>query len=228
MTSTRRRRRSSVPIAVAAGFLGGVLTAAALMPRIEIAADRTEPDGREVADNDITTSPTREETPAAVTTPVIDAAETTIAVDTIEDRRRRGLQLPVEGMTRADLRDTFNDLRGGTRRHEALDILAPRHTPVIAVEDGTVARLFLSEPGGITIYQFDPSMDYVYYYAHLEGYAPGLSEGDRLSRGQVIGYVGTTGNAPRDTPHLHFAIYKLTDQKRWWEGTPVDPYQVLK
>jgi hypothetical protein len=109
-------------------------------------------------------------------------------------------------------------MRGGTRRHEALDILAPRETPVLAVEDGVVAKLFLSKPGGITVYQFDPSRTYAYYYAHLERYAAGLKDGDSVQRGQVIGYVGTTGNAPPDTPHLHFAIFKLTDPKRWWDG----------
>jgi murein DD-endopeptidase MepM/ murein hydrolase activator NlpD len=235
MTAKRLRRRSSVPLAMGAGFLGGVLTTAALMPRLEVATDRTDGMRKEAteateatAGNVITISPTSDEVPAAVTRPMTGDAEATIAVDPVADRRRRGLQLPVKGMTRDDLLDTFADLRGGTRRHEAIDVLASRHTPVVAVEDGTVARLFLSEPGGITVYQFDPSKQYVYYYAHLEGYAPGLTEGDHLSKGQVIGYVGTTGNAPRDTPHLHFAIFKLAEPTRWWEGTPIDPYQVLK
>jgi murein DD-endopeptidase MepM/ murein hydrolase activator NlpD len=91
-----------------------------------------------------------------------------------------------------------------------------------------VARLFLSDAGGITIYQFDPTKTYVYYYAHLERYAEGLKEGVAIKRGQVIGYVGTTGNAPRDTPHLHFAIFQMTEEKKWWEGTAIDPYSVLK
>jgi murein DD-endopeptidase MepM/ murein hydrolase activator NlpD len=99
---------------------------------------------------------------------------------------------------------------------------------VLAVEDGTVARLFLSDAGGITIYQFDPTKNYVYYYAHLERYVEGLKESASVKRGQVIGYVGTTGNAPRDTPHLHFAIFRLTDEKKWWQGTAIDPYSVLK
>ena len=107
-------------------------------------------------------------------------------------------------------------------------MLAPRHTPVVAVEDGTIARLFLSDAGGITVYQFDPTSTFCYYYAHLEGYADGLKEGDRVKRGEVIGYVGTTGNAPRNTPHLHFAIFELTPEKHWWEGTPVDPYLVFR
>ena len=90
------------------------------------------------------------------------------------------------------------------------------------------AKLFFSKAGGITIYQFDPSNNYCYYYAHLERYADGLAEGQQIKRGQVIGYVGTTGNAPRDTPHLHFAIVKLTPEKKWWEGSAIDPYSVLR
>ncbi len=134
----------------------------------------------------------------------------------------------MQGIKRDDLRDTFNEMRGSSRRHEALDVLAPRNTPVLAVEDGTIAKLFLSDAGGITIYQFDPTATYCYYYAHLERYAEGLKEGAPVKRGQVIGYVGTTGNAPRDTPHLHFAIFKLTDEKKWWQGTAIDPYSVLR
>ena len=100
-------------------------------------------------------------------------------------------------------------------------------TPVVAVEGGRIARLFFSRAGGITIYQFDPSERYCYYYAHLERYAEGLKEGDRVNRGQVIGYVGVSGNAPKNTPHLHFAVFRLTEAKRWWEGSPLDPYDVL-
>jgi murein DD-endopeptidase MepM/ murein hydrolase activator NlpD len=99
---------------------------------------------------------------------------------------------------------------------------------VIAVEAGRIARLFTSAAGGLTIYQFDPAEDYVYYYAHLEAYAAGLSEGDPVRAGQVVGYVGTTGNAPADVPHLHFAIMRLTADRRWWEGTPIDPYPLLR
>ena len=148
--------------------------------------------------------------------------------DAVKELRKRHLELPVQGLKRHDLRDTFSEMRAGTRRHEALDILAPRNTPVVAVEDGTIARLFLSKPGGLTIYQFDPTSTYAYYYAHLERYADGLKDGERVKRGQVIGYVGTSGNAPPDTPHLHFAIFKLTEAKHWWQGTAIDPYRVLR
>ena len=140
----------------------------------------------------------------------------------------RDFHMPVDGVTPDDLTRQFSDPRGEVRRHEAIDILAPRNTPVRAVEDGRIARLFNSKAGGITIYQFDPSERFCYYYAHLERYALGLREGDRVRKGQIIGYVGTSGNAPANTPHLHFAIFRLTAEKRWWEGTPIDPYDVLR
>jgi murein DD-endopeptidase MepM/ murein hydrolase activator NlpD len=152
----------------------------------------------------------------------------TIGANPVEELRKRHLALPLPDLERDDLRDTFDEMRGGARRHEALDIAAPRDTPVLAVEDGTVAKLFLSKAGGLTLYQFDPTDTYAYYYAHLERYADGLKDGDRVERGQVIGYVGTSGNAPPDAPHLHFAIFKLTDAKRWWQGTAIDPYPILR
>jgi murein DD-endopeptidase MepM/ murein hydrolase activator NlpD len=144
----------------------------------------------------------------------------------VEELRQRRLSVPVSGVERRALTGSFDEQRG-THKHEAIDILAPRNTPVVAVEDGTIARLFFSEAGGTTVYQFDPAVRYVYYYAHLERYARGLTEKGRVVRGQVIGYVGTSGNAPTGTPHLHFAIFKLTEQKRWWEGAPIDPLLVL-
>ena len=140
----------------------------------------------------------------------------------------RHLQVPVSGVDPDKLVRSYHDARSGGREHEALDILAPRGTPVVAVEDGTIAKLFNSKAGGITLYQFDPGKDYAYYYAHLDRYADGIKEGDRLRRGQVLGFVGTTGNAPKDTPHLHFAVFRLTADKHWWEGTPIDPYDILK
>lgn len=148
--------------------------------------------------------------------------------DSPSELEDRDLEIPVEGVTAGQLTRSFADMRGAARRHEAIDILAPRNTPVRAVEDGVIARLFQSKAGGITIYQFDPTERYCYYYAHLERYADGLREGGRVRQGQVIGYVGTTGNAPKDTPHLHFAVFRLTAEKRWWEGTPIDPFDVLR
>ena len=145
-----------------------------------------------------------------------------------KDLASRELTVPVQGVEPDKLVRSYHDARSGGREHEALDILAPRGTPVVAVEDGTIAKLFNSKAGGITVYQFDPGQNYSYYYAHLDRYADGIKEGMPVRRGQVLGYVGTSGNAPKDTPHLHFAIFQLTDAKRWWEGTPVDPYDALR
>ena len=138
-----------------------------------------------------------------------------------------GLLIPVKGIAVDALLDTFNDARGQSRVHDAIDIMAPRGTPVMAVADGTVEKLFTSDAGGLTIYQFEPSGRYAYYYAHLDRYAAGLDEGDMLRRGQVIGYVGSTGNASDDAPHLHFAIFQLGPEKRWWEGSAINPYPLL-
>jgi peptidoglycan LD-endopeptidase LytH len=148
--------------------------------------------------------------------------------DSPAELEERDLAIPVDGIKREQLTRSFDQMRGSARRHQAIDILAPRNTPVMAVEEGVIARLFYSKAGGITIYQFDPTERYCYYYAHLERYADGLREGARVRKGQVIGYVGVSGNAPRDTPHLHFAVFRLTAEKRWWEGTPIDPYDVLR
>ena len=139
------------------------------------------------------------------------------------------LRLPVEGIRPEDLRDTYDAGReNASRRHEAIDIAAPRGTPVVAVDDGTLVKLFNSRLGGLTIYHFDPQRRHAYYYAHLDRYAEGVREGMALRRGDLIGYVGTTGNAPPDSPHLHFAIFRLGPQKRWWEGEPINPYPFLR
>jgi murein DD-endopeptidase MepM/ murein hydrolase activator NlpD len=140
----------------------------------------------------------------------------------------RGLIMPVKDVPRSALVQSFHETRSGNREHEAIDILAPRNTPVVAIDDGSIAKLFASKAGGNTIYQFDPSEQYAYYYAHLERYADGLKEGDKVQKGQVIGFVGTSGNAPKDTPHLHFAVFRLTAARHWWEGTPIDPYDILR
>jgi murein DD-endopeptidase MepM/ murein hydrolase activator NlpD len=136
--------------------------------------------------------------------------------------------IPVAGITAGQLRDTFDEARGGGFRvHHAMDILAPRGTPVVAAVDGTIRKLFSGCAGGLTIYQFDMPQQRIYYYAHLDHYADGLGEGLFVKQGTVIGYVGTTGNAPPGTPHLHFAIENLPPTKEWWKGVPVNPYPVL-
>ena len=141
--------------------------------------------------------------------------------------RGEPLLVPVQGVTPSQLRDTFTESRSGGRVHRAIDILAPRGTPVIAAVDGAIRKLFTSQGGGLTIYQFDRDELRVYYYAHLDRYAGGLAEGDFVRQGQVIGYVGTSGNAPIGTPHLHFSIEDLPPTKEWWKGEPVNPYTLL-
>ena len=161
--------------------------------------------------------------------PAAKNADTKISRDAQGDvRLLAGLDLaiPVARVEKESLYDSFSDGRGA-RKHEAIDIHAPRGTSVIAADDGCVVKLFRSVPGGITLYQFDPEGNFAYYYAHLDRYADDVKEGSQLRRGDVLGYVGTTGNAPPNTPHLHFAIFRLGPEKRWWEGTPVNPYAVF-
>lgn len=151
----------------------------------------------------------------------------TVAEDGSNLLARRMLQLPVDGVRPEALVDTFTDARTG-RGHEAIDIAAPRGTPVRAVDDGTLVKLFTSRRGGLTLYQFAPGGELSYYYAHLDRYADGLREGMPLRRGDLIGYVGSTGNAPVDAPHLHFAVFRVGLDKRWWKGQAINPYPALR
>ena len=224
----RNRMRSWLVFAASLGFLAGMLVMAAVVTIFPSGAAGVADAPVEAASAEIEVKPSRKETSPVAPPPAQAVAAPAISANPFEDLRQRHLTLPVEGIKKEDLRDNFNELRGGTRRHEAIDVLAPRNTPVLAVEDGKIAKLFYSDAGGITIYQFDPTERYVYYYAHLERYADDLREGRPVKRGHVVGYVGTTGNAPRDTPHLHFAIFKMGDDKKWWQGTPIDPYSVLR
>ena len=137
------------------------------------------------------------------------------------------LIVPVAGVQPKDLLDTFDEPRG-TRRHNALDIPAPRGTPVLAAADGRLQRLFSSEAGGLMVYASDATDRFVLMYAHLDRYADGLTDGMPLKRGETIGYVGTTGNAPPNVPHLHFGIARTTNVARWWTGMPVDPRPLLR
>jgi murein DD-endopeptidase MepM/ murein hydrolase activator NlpD len=137
------------------------------------------------------------------------------------------LGMPIAGVDPKNLTDTFKEGRQG-HTHEALDIPAARGTAVLAVGDGRVVKLFTSKQGGLTVYQFDPTEQFCYYYAHLDGYAPGLREGMQLRMGDVLGYVGTTGNAPPHAPHLHLAVFRLGPEKKWWEGTAIDPLPLLR
>jgi len=166
---------------------------------------------------DLSQTPVSLERPAAPTPGLEDFAEL----------KGRDLAFPIKGYRLMELTDSFHEVRGGTRRHEAIDILAPRGTPIIGVTDGAVVKLFTSEQGGLTVYQFDEREQYSYYYAHLDRYAEGLKEGTILRKGEKVGYVGTSGNVPPDTPHLHFAIFRLGPEKRWWEGTAINPFPIF-
>jgi murein DD-endopeptidase MepM/ murein hydrolase activator NlpD len=140
---------------------------------------------------------------------------------------RRKLAVPVQGVRRSQLRDTFTAARSRGRSHKAIDIMAPWGTPVLASDEGKVAKISSNRGGGLAVYLVDDTGRFVYYYAHLAGYAEGLREGQAVQRGDVIGYVGTTGNAPKTAPHLHFAVLLLTGEHRWWGGEAVNPYPAL-
>jgi peptidoglycan LD-endopeptidase LytH len=137
------------------------------------------------------------------------------------------LTIPVVGVRSVYLTRSFTSPREGGREHRAIDILAKRNTPIIAANDGTIVDMSTNRFGGTTISQLDPTGEYTFYYAHLQRYAKGLKEGMRVRKGQTIGYVGTTGNAPPETPHLHFAIHRLKTAGIWRGGEPIDPYDVL-
>jgi murein DD-endopeptidase MepM/ murein hydrolase activator NlpD len=139
----------------------------------------------------------------------------------------RNLLIPLPGVSANQLRDTFKEARSEGRQHDALDIKAPQGTPVLATTDGVVIKLFQSEKGGITLYELDPSERYVYYYAHLMRYEAGIAEGKQLRRGDVIAYVGDTGNAGAGNYHLHFAISRITTPGKWSGGDPINPYPLL-
>ena len=160
--------------------------------------------------------------------PIPAAARVDASLDGVAYLRSRRLMVPVDGVAPDALIDSFDDERGGgSRSHGALDIHAAKGTPVVAADDGRVEKLHESVAGGITLYQFDPSGRFVYYYAHMDAYRPGIAEGDLLRRGTVLGYVGETGNAPPGVPHLHFAIGRMDAERRWWKFEPIDPLGLL-
>ena len=182
--------------------------AAALPPAPVVSTDLTEAD--------LPLRPTHTEFPA-----MADAAGDAAAKPVGK------LTIPVEGVKLSQLSDNFDQPRGKERHHEALDIMAPKGTRVIAAADGKVVKLFNSKPGGLTVYQFDPTEKYAYYYAHLDRYAEGVKEGSVLKRGDLVGYVGVTGNSAPNGPHLHFAVVELTPKKEWWKGTAVNPFPMM-
>ena len=219
---SRVRFRGALPLALIATFGAGVVadgwfrTHGAPQPAPTAAAGDVflAAPGKSAAP--IVSGSSRTNAPAA---PVVSGVSRTDAA----------LRVPIDGMNIESLRGGFAERRGGGGRpHEAVDILAPMSTPVHAVADGSVAKLFTSKQGGLTIYQFDADAHLCYYYAHLDRYADGLKDGQTITAGDVVGYVGTTGNAPPGTPHLHFAVFELNADKRWWQGRPIDPYQLFR
>ena len=141
----------------------------------------------------------------------------------MESLRERGLLVPVKGVVASQIPDTYNAPRDGARVHYAQDILAKRGTPVLAADDGTILHIGTNPLGGNVVWMADPSQRFAFYYAHLDHYAKGLRDGQAISRGDVIGYVGTTGNAPKDTPHLHFQVVRIVNGKRYSDGPPINP-----
>ena len=156
------------------------------------------------------------------TTPAIVTSDADLAI------LQRELSIPVAGIAKSALRNTYDEMRGGTRIHEALDILAPRGTAVLSAAPGRVLKLFNSKAGGLMVYASDSTERFILMYAHLDAYQPGLAEGQSLRRGQPLGIVGTTGNASPTVPHLHFALARTNDVKQWWRGVPVNPYPLLR
>lgn len=169
-----------------------------------------------------TETPTPAETPLHVSDPFPAAAPQPSFVGQLN------LIIPVAGVQPDQLLDTFADSRSEGRTHDAIDIAAPAETPVLAAIDGKILKLFQSERGGTTIYKLTANQELVFYYAHLSRYAEGLTEGDLVRQGQVIAYVGDTGNAGTGNYHLHFSIAAISDPKRYWEGSNINPYPLLR
>ena len=222
-----RRRRLALVFGLA--FTLGALTSAVLIWRADHRAAATA-SAVDMPFDEGVDRPTDGATP---TTAVVSAAPAPTTGSREADSTRllktKRLNMPLDGVPRDRLRDTFDESRAaGLRRHEAIDIMAPRGTPVRAVEDARVAKLFKSVAGGLTIYLADPSETFTYYYAHLDRYAPGLKEDQHVRRGELIGFVGSTGNASEDAPHLHFAIFQMGPERRWWQGEPINPFPVLR
>jgi murein DD-endopeptidase MepM/ murein hydrolase activator NlpD len=162
--------------------------------------------------------------PVAAKPVAIDPVSSTEAVDYL---LARGILIPVAGVSVGQLHDSFDEGRDGARVHRALDIMAPRGTPVLSADSGRILRVSSSTLGGNTIYATDPLGRVVYYYAHLDAYQPGLAQGALVARGDTLGFVGTTGNAPKDTPHLHFQVMRMPSDGKYWDGEPINPYPLI-
>ena len=177
--------------------------------------------------SDTLTAPDPTAMPVGIGAPAASSAPVVLPGD-LDTLRREGLIIPVAGVAAKDLIDSFDDLRGGTRSHNALDIMAARNTPVLSAVSGSITKLHNSVAGGLTIYESDPSSRFILMYGHLDSYRPGLKEGERVARGQILGFVGSTGNASPSAPHLHFQVMRNDNAKEWWKGTPVNPFVVFR
>jgi murein DD-endopeptidase MepM/ murein hydrolase activator NlpD len=145
----------------------------------------------------------------------------------VEYLRSRQIIVPVAGADMTRVEDSFNDPRDGDRVHRAIDILAPRGTPILSADDGRIMRMTTSALGGISMYTIDPEQRIVYYYAHMDHYNEAMSPGKTIARGDTLGFVGTTGNAPKNTPHLHFQVMRWPADGKYWNGEPIDPFELL-
>ncbi|HLL16402.1 MAG TPA: peptidoglycan DD-metalloendopeptidase family protein [Pyrinomonadaceae bacterium] len=172
-------------------------------------------------------APSTQASPAVTSSPSADSTPQMSSAPAEGAHAASGLVIPVAGVRPEQLQDTYTQSRSEGRTHNAIDIMAARNTPVVAAADGTVVKLFQSERGGITLYQLGTDNRTVYYYAHLERYADGLAENRFMRRGELLGYVGDSGNAGRDNCHLHFSIWLVTDPKRFWDGENLNPYPLL-
>ncbi len=227
----RRGRGGFLSLLFAAWFVAGGLTGWCLRG----GPPRSLPSSGVPANDALSQAASPQAVVAAATPPAEAAEEPTISAavpqpaEAVDELASRHLRLPIDDIKLERLKGMFAETRGSdSRLHEAIDMLAPRGTAVHAVESGTIAKLFYSRAGGNTVYEFDPDQRFCYYYAHLDRYATGLETGHHVSQGDIIGYVGTSGNAPANTPHLHFAIFALDANRHWWQGRALDPYLVFE
>jgi murein DD-endopeptidase MepM/ murein hydrolase activator NlpD len=217
------RRGSRLPLAATA-----LLLAACTRPRVPIVAAPTPAPSQRTSRNPSTsgaTSPGSADSAVPLATAAVLGASAEADIEYVRSRR---LELPVAGIHSDQLTDSFDEPRDGTRRHRAIDILAPRGTPVLAADDGRVLRVSWNSAGGNTVYATDAEGRIVYYYAHLDHYRESLAAGMSLAKGDTIGFVGTTGNAPKDIPHLHFQIMRMPHDGKYWNGEPINPFAILR
>jgi murein DD-endopeptidase MepM/ murein hydrolase activator NlpD len=222
--SARLSRRGSRLLLAATALV----LAACTRPRVPIVASPTPAPAQRTSRNPSTSSGNSSGS-AGSAVPLATAAVLGASAEAdIEYVRSRRLQLPVAGIHSDQLADSFDEPRDGTRRHRAIDILAPRGTPVLAADDGHVLRVSWNSAGGNTVYATDVEGRIVYYYAHLDHYRESLAAGMPLAKGDTIGFVGTTGNAPKDIPHLHFQIMRMPHDGKYWNGEPINPFAILR